>query len=340
VRFDPKAQISPDPLPSRVKIEVSSKCNLDCVECHRVALTRPQKLLKLDAFRTLLRELKPARLNLTGYGEPLLNRNLPAMVEEAKAFGVGHVRFFTNGTLLSQVKAERLVQSGLDWLNVSIDSPDEKTYAEIRVGANLQQVLRGVETLLRERRRAGARKPTVAVKCVLLRETAVGAPAMVDLCASRFAGEVEPEFLMFESAGIKELETLAPVASQEVLDALVLACDRAEFHGFYSTVLNLRRVIGHLGEKYSGTNLPCFHPIYNWTVTADGDAIPCQLHYNGQLRFGNILNEGAEAVWNSTVYRGYRNRIRRSRSRVPVCEHCTDAEEGYNVFGVKPWTVS
>jgi uncharacterized radical SAM superfamily Fe-S cluster-containing enzyme len=93
------------PLPSPVEayFEVANRCNSKCVTC---PLTfSPQeaaKQLSLDEFRRLVDQL-PAlrRAVMQGIGEPLLNRELPAMIRCLKDRGV-YVVFNTNAALLTR----------------------------------------------------------------------------------------------------------------------------------------------------------------------------------------------------------------------------------------------
>ena len=60
------------------------------------------------------------RVVLHGIGEPLLNRELPAMIEHAKARGA-HVLFNTNAITLNGRWPAALVDAGLDEIRVSLD---------------------------------------------------------------------------------------------------------------------------------------------------------------------------------------------------------------------------
>ncbi len=89
------------------------------------------------------------KVRLTG-GEPLLRANLADLVGELTSLeGVEDVALTTNGVLLSKYAAE-LKANGLNRVTVSLDSLDDKVFAQMSGGfAGKAQVLEGIESALR-----------------------------------------------------------------------------------------------------------------------------------------------------------------------------------------------
>ena len=85
-----------------------------------------------------------------GMGEPLINRDILAMVEFAANKGV-RVSLQTNGTLLTSEMSAALLDRGLDMLWVSIDSFDEDMYETIRKNSGLKLIRRNIENFNAER---------------------------------------------------------------------------------------------------------------------------------------------------------------------------------------------
>ena len=101
------------------------------------------------------------KVRLTG-GEPLLRSDLPSIIKAIKHLGVGDVSLTTNGWFLEK-QAEALRASGLDRLNVSVDSLDEATAGRMNgLGFSVSRVLRGIDA-------AAAQGLPVKVNCVLQR---------------------------------------------------------------------------------------------------------------------------------------------------------------------------
>src|SRR5256886_7256577 len=98
------------PTPREVYIEPTNRCNELCQTCPRTFFTRePEADLDLERFTAVLDQFPGVeRVVLHGVGEPLLARDLPAMVAEANRRGA-RVLFNTNALALHRRLAERLV---------------------------------------------------------------------------------------------------------------------------------------------------------------------------------------------------------------------------------------
>ena len=66
--------------------------------------------------------------------------------------------------------AERLVDSGLDQLNASLDGATQETYAAYRRGGSLVTALANLERLVDAKRRAGAKYPIIEWQCIVSRQ--------------------------------------------------------------------------------------------------------------------------------------------------------------------------
>lgn len=91
----------------------------------------------------LFRGLGVETVRLTG-GEPLLRRGLAELISMIRAEGIDDLALTTNATLLER-QAEALHRAGLTRLNVSLDSLNPETFADITRGGDLRRVLRGLE---------------------------------------------------------------------------------------------------------------------------------------------------------------------------------------------------
>ncbi|KWT91556.1 radical SAM protein [Candidatus Magnetominusculus xianensis] len=141
--------------PRKIYIEPTNICNLKCVHCvHNGALTRPAGHMSLGSYKGMIEQIKPLRLHtkiqFTGVGEPFINKNLFDMIKYASDYG-----FFTlmntNATILTKERAEKLIDSGLDYLHVSIDGITRESYESIRIGGDFYKVIENIFTLFEAR---------------------------------------------------------------------------------------------------------------------------------------------------------------------------------------------
>jgi len=157
--------------PYQLYVEVSSICQLRCPGCLANAPGWERKLMDLSTFRTALDRFAPWLINveLYGWGEPFLNRDLFGMIKACKAKNL-FTRTSTNCNAMQPGDAERLVDSGLDQLNASLDGATQETYAAYRRGGSLVTALANLERLVDAKRRAGAKYPIIEWQCIVSRQ--------------------------------------------------------------------------------------------------------------------------------------------------------------------------
>jgi sulfatase maturation enzyme AslB (radical SAM superfamily) len=107
--------------PVSVFCSVTNRCPYNCWHCS--ADGRKGDDLTTGEWKKIIRELNGAGLGIIGFtgGEPLLRKDLPEIVTEA-VNGGAHTILFTSGFGLTDNVAERLKESGLYSMCISIDS--------------------------------------------------------------------------------------------------------------------------------------------------------------------------------------------------------------------------
>lgn len=120
--------------PYAMFIEVSTICNAKCVYCAHSTWAGKQENMGVELFEKILNDLKifPRKIkkfDMFGFGEPLCNPNLPALVRMAKESGVvDKVDFITNGMLFSQKNIDELIAAGTDTIRISLQGLDSEIY--------------------------------------------------------------------------------------------------------------------------------------------------------------------------------------------------------------------
>jgi cyclic pyranopterin phosphate synthase len=127
-----------------LRISITDRCNLKCIYC------MPEKRLKHFAQADILTGEEIIRIvriagkygvrkvRLTG-GEPLLRGDIIQLISGIKGAGIRDVSITTNGQRLADV-AGALKKAGLDRVNISLDTLQEKRYREITRGGELHRV--------------------------------------------------------------------------------------------------------------------------------------------------------------------------------------------------------
>lgn len=131
-----------------LRISVTDRCNLRCKYCMPEGIrTLPMKdILTFEEIRSVVEqaaELGIRHLRLTG-GEPTVRIGLPVLIREVSSVpGIEKVSMTTNGILLEKMLPE-LVRSGLDAVNISLDTLDREKYREITGTDGLETVLSSI----------------------------------------------------------------------------------------------------------------------------------------------------------------------------------------------------
>ena len=136
-----------------LRLSVTNRCNFACLYCvdsrcsrRDAAQLSSKNLLRHAAWA--IRVSGADRVKLTG-GEPLLCRDLEHMAESLRSISqVREISLTTNGSLLAS-RAASLLRAGVSRVNISLDTLDEKRFAELTRGARLRDALRGVDAALR-----------------------------------------------------------------------------------------------------------------------------------------------------------------------------------------------
>ncbi|HEC39587.1 hypothetical protein LCGC14_0577280 [marine sediment metagenome] len=118
-------------LPEVVRIEPASICNLKCIHCPTGILRNEinRGIMSLETFKIIIKELKdinPRVVVLYHGGEPFLNKNIFYMIRQLKSLGIGFVKTVTNGMLITQKMLSKIILSGLDSIEFSLDGKSEE----------------------------------------------------------------------------------------------------------------------------------------------------------------------------------------------------------------------
>lgn len=177
-------------LPSRLDFSITEACNLQCRHCITLAPERTRDRTARSLSPWLLDRLRDA-LELASYvgfvhgGEPLTAPVLWDVLAALRAARRGNptmVHLLTNGVLLAERTAARLLEAGVRSISVSLDGASAATNDAIRSGGRFEHILSNLRDLARLRRSSGA-DVQCGVSFVILRQNAEEAARMVELCA-------------------------------------------------------------------------------------------------------------------------------------------------------------
>ncbi len=274
------------PFPTRIHIESTNVCNLDCLFCPYGQQKRRKGYMGLELFQRIIDECRghEVRLWLHFLGEPLLNRDLPAMVAYAKAQGLPQVGFSTNGFFLTRELGEKLIKSGLDRLECSVDGVDPESYLRLRRSREFHRVVANLQGFLQLRRELGTERPIVTIQFMKTPQTLAFLPQARDFWRPHLGPR---DFLM----------TIEDIS----------------FAG------EMRAV------RYGGDRLPCKW-LWNYAVILwNGDVVTCVSDYDGTRVMGNVRQQSLEVIWRSSAYEALRRaHLEKRFAEGGICAGCDD----------------
>jgi putative metalloenzyme radical SAM/SPASM domain maturase len=184
------------PFPSRLQVEVTTRCNMRCAMCVKSAQGSeiPEASMDLETFQRLAPAFAHCEaLVLNGIGEPLLHPQLPEMASFARQWlpDSAWMGFQTNGLLLTSELAGRLVAAGVDRICVSVDALTPGDGPGELHGQDKAQRLAQAFAMLRRAGERASRPLRLGVEFVLMAENVRQLPAV-----TRWAGEQGARFLI------------------------------------------------------------------------------------------------------------------------------------------------
>lgn len=300
--------------PLFIQIEPTTFCNLKCVMCLSPGPNRQKTHLKAKEFSNLLEKLRfVQKISLVGIGEPLLNPDLPVIIKTAKDRSI-MIGIATNGILLDNDLAKNLLDSGIDWINISIDGVNSKTYEKIRGRDEFSTVCKNAEGLQR------------------LLENYKGVGSGIWFTIQRENINELPEMpLLSKMLGFKNLysQTTHSWGNQGWATKRGYMLD-GRHADLLATIAKTRELAKREKISFFPLNIPknkrrryCKWPWRSCYISVEGLVTPCCM--NGcdpnVINFGSIFEKQFGKIWNSQEYMNFRMQLK-SYSPPEICSGC------------------
>lgn len=267
--------------PQIFSVEINVSCNLRCPECALGGdyITRTRGSLSLDQFKLIADKIRNYAkvMNIMIWGEPLLHDDLIEMISYASKFC--RTVISTNGMLVNQEIAEKLITSGLHDLIVSIDGTSQEAYQKYRVGGNLSKALNALLMLNQSNVNHG-RKVNIIPQFIVFKHNQHEMNQFRKICSD---------------IGLKPSFKAPYIRSNSIFSN---SDDTSFTRKAYSTILDLRTAMRS-----------CNDPWKVFTILFDGTVVACCYDYNGETRFGNIFTQDVSEIWGSPNYVAFRKQI-------------------------------
>lgn len=312
-----------DYLPIKLDIENVSRCNFRCTMCVVGDWKKGQRAedMPLESFKQLIDDQYGLlEIKLQGIGEPLLQRDdFFSMIRYARDRHIW-VRTTTNASLLHfRDNYRRLIDSGVNELQISIDGATADVFESIRVGGTFRRVVDNCRTINAYCRSLGIERTKMWT--VVQQQNAHQLDALVDLAAEMgFTNQVfSLELSDWGLQDMRDRNTAATVETQLSAESLLPLVSRGQ-------KLGVRVSFWNATERYRLDNREslCAWPFERAYVSSDSRVVPCCYIGNPDVYQvdGNIGPEHTFTdVWNGPEYVAFRES--HLQGKLPaICEGC------------------
>lgn len=279
------------PFPQVVSVEPTNHCNLRCIMCNRNQ-RREKGYIDFELYKKIIDECAVfnPRIWLNLAGEPLLHPDIIDLIAYAKQQGLSEICMNTNAAFLHGAMSDRIIESGLDILAVSIDSLRKEVFESIRIGADFQQVFENVMLFLEKRTKCRATKPRFDVAFVKMAEN-------ID--------EIE----VFKAYWLGLLHPGDSVSFAE-----------------WNTKVNPKKEAWQ--GSFPSRQLPCLQLWRNSAVAWNGDVFICYGDFEGTSKVGSVKTSPLSEIWLGNTLMELRKK--HLQEDIYTCIPCKDCREWFS----------
>jgi MoaA/NifB/PqqE/SkfB family radical SAM enzyme len=275
---------------------------------------------------------------LTGEGEPMLHPQLIEIIDAFKRAGF-KVSLFTNGTLLTPKKADKLLDSGLDVLKTSFWAVDSQEHKKCHPGVNpelLDKRIEGLRYLGKSKKERNLSRPEINLAMIFNQHNFRNISGRVRL--AKLSGCDSVSFGVFrDHGGLFQELALAPPDVISVRHELIKAKENLSS---LSVDLNLEDYLPHAKMGYRAwKEIPCYAGWFQAYIKVDGNVMLCP-HCNKSV--GKLNDQSFATIWNGSAHREFRRQGFAPDGLVPLdfgcdCANCCIIKDNLKVHRKFMW---
>lgn len=285
---------TPKSLPLYIKVEPTPLCQLRCLGCSHRLIDYNKQLnnsmhLTLQHLKKIIDPISDTLLgvSLSLSGEPMLNKDIISFIEYIHNKNIA-VSFPTNFSIkLNGEQIERLANSGLDSIMVSLDGASEEAYSIYRVGGRFNLILKNVRLLSEAKEKYGLKRPKIIWKFVIFDHN---------------RHEIEIVKKQYKSLGFDSYEL-----------------------GFDFRSGLIKRTSKSYKKNMVNNKKPCYWLWHTMIIKWDGSVLPCCKVSHDKFNIGNAVRDDIVKIWRNNRYKALRNGFSKKnygKSMHPICKRC------------------
>ena len=300
--------------PFSVHIDVCSLCNFKCSFCFQADIFGkkdkkfPHGMMKMDLFKKTVEDLKAfpdriKKIKIGNHGEPTLHPELPEFIKFAREADVADtVEVFTNGSKLNPELNKRLVDSGLQRINISLEGLSSERYLKVAAAKiNWEEFVGNIKNLYEYSRKKG--QLNIYVKIVNN--------------ASELKGETV--YSMTEKEKNKFYDTFGNIADEIYIEKIVPQWAETQ-EGKQNDV----ELTGMYDQKTVRYKKICPFIFMYLHINHDGIVSPCTLDWPRDVAIGDAKKESATDIWKGKTLKDLQiAQLEGKRNEIKFCKDCS-----------------
>ena len=297
--------------PSLISWNLTKKCNLKCPHCYMEAgkgaaneLTTEECLNLLDEMKALGTEM----VILTG-GEPLLRRDIYDIAQYASSLGIWVV-MGTNGVLITDKVAQKMVECGVKGVGISIDSIEAEKHNSFRGGKNSWEFsVRALEI-------CKAHGLQVLVQTTVMEMNYHEIPELIEFTREKGAWSFNLYFLVQTGRG-QRMNDLSPQKTHEMLSELVDIQDNYRPMLVRSKCAPQFKQIAYEKGRGGLESGGCMAGTQYCRIMPEGDVTPCPYM---TVVAGNVREQSFTEIWKESPVLQELRDVKQLKGRCGSCE--------------------
>jgi radical SAM protein with 4Fe4S-binding SPASM domain len=272
--------------PLRIDLALTYRCNNNCSHCYAGG-PHETKELSTDEWKKIIKkavDFEVPNVVFTG-GESLLRGDL----EELVAYAEGHdvvTGLITNGRLLTKERVASLKRAGLDYVQITIESPDPAIHDKMCGVASFEETVEGIKNSVNEL--------YVTTNTTITRENYLTIQDLVPFLQGLGVRKFGINAIIRAGKGM-EAEGLTPEELKELLPDIINKANELGMEFIWYTPTKYHRlnpVEMGLGVK------ACSAARLTLAVEPDGSVLPCQSYFKP---LGNALTDDFHKMWEADL---------------------------------------
>ena len=289
-----------------LQFETSTVCNAECSFCRHKDMSRSGQM-PLHRIIDIIYNLAHKAKHVCPFWmqEPTLDNRMPQILSNIKCYAPkAETMLYSNMAYYPEQKWKTILQAGLlDNLIISFYGTDKPTYNKLQPPLDFEVTKANIKKLWKLRNKLGWNKPQIAIRLLVTPET------------------------MHKTNDYNQ--------------AWKPYCDYVGFTWLENWDTNNKDEVLEFNRKYWGEpaqRVPCARLYGSQNIQCNGDAVACCMDYNGELKLGNVFEDGYGVFTDNSELNRLKDLHEAGEwNQIPACKNCTIYAYNHSEDWIKYW---